>query len=207
MPKLTFDNLPKEKKEKLVEAAFNEFSRVPYEEVSINQIIKDAEISRGSFYMYFENKLDLLIYLLKDFLSDMIIECFIDFKKCNYDPFILFESLFDYVDKNCAENTNKSFFEHLFSRLRIEHNEDFMKQIYKDTSEMMGKSDILMMMKNGIYGKCDEELISNVLDILFMITQHRVVNLMIKGEDSTLSKKKLLAEFELVKNGLLYSIR
>ena len=37
--------------EKLINSALNEFSKVSYHEASINNIINDASISRGSFYM------------------------------------------------------------------------------------------------------------------------------------------------------------
>ena len=43
-----------------------EFASVPYEKVSINKIIRSAGISRGSFYTYFEDKRDLLSFLLED---------------------------------------------------------------------------------------------------------------------------------------------
>ena len=58
MPSSTFLNLPAQKQEKLLEAATREFSQRPYTEASINQIIKDAGIPRGSFYMYFTDKED-----------------------------------------------------------------------------------------------------------------------------------------------------
>ena len=64
MPKQTFFHLPEEKKKRLLEAARVEFSRVPLKDSSIANIVKIAEIPRGSFYQYFESKEDLLrIYL------------------------------------------------------------------------------------------------------------------------------------------------
>ena len=51
MPSSTFLNLPAEKQEKLLKAATREFSHRPFNEASINQIIKEAGIPRGSFYM------------------------------------------------------------------------------------------------------------------------------------------------------------
>ena len=66
MPTTTFFNLPEGKRHKLLSAARAEFRRVPYEDASINQIIRGAEISRGSFYMYFEDKDDLFQYLLQE---------------------------------------------------------------------------------------------------------------------------------------------
>lgn len=66
MPTERFKNLPEEKKKKILQAAFAEFSRVPMEKVSINKIIQAADISRGSFYTYFMDKTDLLNYILND---------------------------------------------------------------------------------------------------------------------------------------------
>lgn len=64
MPTERFMRLPKEKIEAIRIAAAKEFMRVPPEEVSINRIIHDADISRGSFYTYFEDKQDLLRWLI-----------------------------------------------------------------------------------------------------------------------------------------------
>ncbi len=69
MPSSTFLNLPAEKQEKLLEAATREFSHRPFNEASINQIIKEAGIPRGSFYMYFQDKEDLFRYLLKGYVK------------------------------------------------------------------------------------------------------------------------------------------
>ena len=68
MSSSTFLNLPAEKQEKLLEAATREFSHKPFNEASINQIIKEAGIPRGSFYMYFQDKEDLFRYLLKGYV-------------------------------------------------------------------------------------------------------------------------------------------
>ena len=66
MPTQRFLKLKEEKKQVILEAAVHEFSRVPYSSASINQIIKEADISRGSFYTYFESKYDLLRWLISD---------------------------------------------------------------------------------------------------------------------------------------------
>lgn len=64
MPTERFYRLPQEKAEVIRKAAAREFMRVPPEEASINRIIRDAEISRGSFYTYFTDKDDLLRWLI-----------------------------------------------------------------------------------------------------------------------------------------------
>ena len=54
MPTQTFFHLPKEKQKRLIEAARIEFSRVPLKEASIANIVKLADIPRGSFDQYLE---------------------------------------------------------------------------------------------------------------------------------------------------------
>lgn len=59
LPSSTFLNLAPEKQEKLLSAAVREFTERPYNEASINRIVREAGIPRGSFYMYFRDKEDL----------------------------------------------------------------------------------------------------------------------------------------------------
>lgn len=65
MPKDTFYNLSEEKKQKIYAAAVKEFSTQRFSEASINQIVKTAEIPRGSFYQYFEGKEDVYLYMFE----------------------------------------------------------------------------------------------------------------------------------------------
>ena len=58
MPSETFLRLTEEKRTRLVDAAWEEVLRVPFEEMSINKIILRARIPRGSFYQYFTDKKD-----------------------------------------------------------------------------------------------------------------------------------------------------
>ena len=52
MPTKTFLNLHKEKQDVLLKAAFEEFKLHPLSDASINKIIQEAHIPRGSFYQY-----------------------------------------------------------------------------------------------------------------------------------------------------------
>ena len=66
MPTQTFSKLPEEKKRRIFLAIYDELKRVPFPEISINQIIKNAGIPRGSFYQYFENKEDAFDYFIEE---------------------------------------------------------------------------------------------------------------------------------------------
>ena len=65
MPTNTFFNLTKEKKERVINAALDEFADKGYTNASITNIVNMAEIAKGSFYQYFEGKEDLYKYILK----------------------------------------------------------------------------------------------------------------------------------------------
>ena len=64
MPRDTFVRLAEEKRRRFLDAAWAEFSRVPFAEVSINRIVRGAGIPRGSFYQYFTDREELFRYLL-----------------------------------------------------------------------------------------------------------------------------------------------
>jgi len=66
MPKPTFNNLKADKKEKLTKAFLREFSIKTYDEASLSSVVKLLGIAKGSIYQYFEDKLDLFMYLVAE---------------------------------------------------------------------------------------------------------------------------------------------
>lgn len=52
-----------ERKNELIEAALDEFSIHSYRNASLNKIIKNAGISKGTFYYHFEDKKTLYLFL------------------------------------------------------------------------------------------------------------------------------------------------
>ena len=64
MPKNTFFNLQEEKRERIIEAAIDEFAKNLYHNASITRIVDNSGIAKGSFYQYFEDKKDLFKYIL-----------------------------------------------------------------------------------------------------------------------------------------------
>lgn len=65
MPKDTFNNLPEEKRNHILEIAIQEFATNPYDVASISNIVRKAGIAKGSFYQYFEDKKDLYRTLIE----------------------------------------------------------------------------------------------------------------------------------------------
>ena len=97
MPSQTFYNLPPAKREKLLRAARAEFARVPYDQVSINRIVRAAGIPRGSFYMYFSDKEELFRYLMEDCGRQMTEDLACRLRQAEGDVFAAFQALFEYL--------------------------------------------------------------------------------------------------------------
>ncbi len=71
MPNPIFFHLPEAKRQRLMDAIWDEFTTFPYIEVSINRIIQSAGISRGSFYQYFSGKQDVFAYLINSVMESI----------------------------------------------------------------------------------------------------------------------------------------
>lgn len=113
MIKQTFYNLPDPKRERIYQAIKAEFDRVPLDKISINSIIKEANISRGSFYQYFDDKGDLYD-IFADKVMENIKECFTStLVKYKGDIFATIEEVmtlhFRKINQPKAKNQMKKF--------------------------------------------------------------------------------------------------
>ena len=70
-----FLNLPAEKRERIINAALGEFAQKGYKNASTNEIVKEANISKGLLFHYFTNKKNLFLFLL-DYSSDIFLHEF-----------------------------------------------------------------------------------------------------------------------------------
>ena len=118
MPSDTFLRLNEDKKKKLLDASFKEFSLNNFNDASINRIIKEAGISRGSFYMYFEDKKDLYFYLLEQYGEILADNMKKDLIKNRGDLFKMFQ---DNIEEsyNSFKNNNINFFKKSLENITI----------------------------------------------------------------------------------------
>lgn len=118
MPKSTFFNLPEEKRERIIQTAMEEFSKAPYQDISINHLIKCMNIPTGSFYQYFEDKKDLYFYILSFYMDDALENSFQSGKKLDLfnsqkqqNTTAIFYKTHNYMKHYqaiCVDNFNKS---------------------------------------------------------------------------------------------------
>ena len=131
MPKDTFFNLPKDKQQKLITAIKNELSRVPFAQLSINQIIKEADIARGSFYQYFTDRFDMLEYIMLQFRQEMQNQLIERLQQNGGDLFDLFDFVFNCCIEMSQKEENGALYRNVMSDIKV--NAEFYLKI-KDTN-------------------------------------------------------------------------
>lgn len=199
MPSETFKNLDENKKQRLIKAAIEEFSRVSFSEASINNIINNAKISRGSFYMYFENKDDLFKYILnfhKQKFNELIK---INLKKNNGDIKRAFGDMFDDIINYISKN-NVDFFKNVFLNMNymnqnyiVPRKEDYSKKNINEFSEYVNQ-DILNIN--------EKVTLSDIFEILLGITIPAIIHSIIVKVPIEIIKDKYMKKLELVCYGI-----
>ncbi|WP_160722952.1 TetR/AcrR family transcriptional regulator [Bacillus sp. USDA818B3_A] len=199
MPKITFINLPEEKKQTLIAAMKKEFSRVPLYDASIANIVKSANIPRGSFYQYFEDKEDAFFFLFNDLVLRIRHNFVILLKKYDGD---LFDTMIEFYQLIIMEEEDVHFLKNAFLNMTYKIELSFSK-IFKgqDTSGQL--SEFLSLLNTSQLNISNHRELFHLLQIVFTITLRNVVEKFAKelSKEDALANYKL--EIELLKNGLV----
>lgn len=117
MPTETFFNLPKEKQQRILDAAKKEFSRASLKDASIANVIKDAEIPRGSFYQYFKDKEDLYYYYFQTVRHDGHRYLISSIQQAKGDLFQGFEEYFAWMVPEIFVGDHALFYKNVFTNM------------------------------------------------------------------------------------------
>ena len=197
MPKSTFYNLNKDKKEKIKKAIKNEFSKNPFSKASISNIIEEAQIPRGSFYQYFDDKEDALKYIL-DEVAQKERKKIIDILNRNSgDIFKTSIESFDYiVNKNISEKEIQ-FLKNIVQEIK-EENIDFQLPIrsnFKSTVEKWNINTESLNIKS-------EEDLKYILRILFIVTKTQIMDVILKRISKEKARENLIKQIQILKEGM-----
>lgn len=201
MPTNTFFNLSEEKKDKILKAANKEFARVSLEQASIKNIVEDAEIARGSFYQYFEDKQDLFEYLMTQKIGNMQKNLFDMIERENGNIINIFINVYDHLIKIGKLRKNNKFFRQIFENIKTSDNLMFIKKdvtknnIEQTLYELYNKNKDILNVKN-------EEEFKLVIEMLFAITRRRIVE-SFKSSNLVEAREDYLKEIEFLKRGIL----
>lgn len=201
MPSSTFYNLPDEKREKLIMAIKEELQRVSFDQVSINKIIQTANIPRGSFYQYFEDKDDMIEYLLSDYNNIMIEEAKKSLIRNKGDIFIM---LSDIVSLTVGFATSAKvepdrFYTNLLGDMNT--NRKFFIRMYKENERLVEEfSSYVDYQMLSLEEKSDFHYILEILSSIFLCAISEIF-LNISGHE--IAVMKFNRKLELVKNGFI----
>ena len=204
MPTERFHHLPEEKKRKIRLAAVEEFSRVPLEKVSINKIIQAAEISRGSFYTYFEDKSDLLCYIMKDLHTTTIDSLISHLKETGGDFFQTIDQLM--VDLlGSPQIANSDFFRHVMTGLTLSRNVEQFLWGFADSTEECALLEQRLYELTDLSG-CDihsRDDFHALLELTTMLVISMVGKNLICTQPPEQVLKQFRRQFYYLKNGIL----
>lgn len=142
LPKDTFYNLEKEKKDRITEVLTKEFSDKAFADVNIKTIVENLSIARGSFYQYFENLYDSYFYILDNKTYDIHLLFMQTLKKNNGDISLCLDDfgyeIADIIFDDSCYNLYKNRFLHWNEYLeenRIKNHQDYNK-VFDKAKEM-----------------------------------------------------------------------
>lgn len=204
MPKDTFFNLPKEKQNRIIKAVVKEISNVPVVEMSINKIIQEADIPRGSFYQYFRDKNDVIEYIMEDHLSFIKAGVVSSFKENGGDVFIAMENIVKGTIEFGLKSENKNFCRNILSQVNsnmessvecaFDQEREFL-EIFKqniNTEELRSHS---------------QEDIEILLELLFSALKDAVARCLYDVDNAEEIVRKYKKQLEMIKKGALKEIK
>ena len=202
MPTQTFFNLPEEKQHRLTQAARDEFSRVPFDKASINQIVQAAGVSRGSFYQYFDSKEDVLQYILSGFRQKGLAQAKQSLADSGGDLFAMFCHIFDYTISHAACEINLDFCRNLFT------DQGLVNRVFGQGGAGC-KLDALTAMAQAISPFVDrehlaantEDDLAQMLGVLWLVTGNTLARAFWDPPQRDTVRAQFLRQMELVKNG------
>jgi AcrR family transcriptional regulator len=198
MPTATFYRLPAEKQERVFRAAVREFSRSHFPEASINRIVKDAGIPRGSFYQYFQGKKDIFLYVLEE-ISREKLEVFArageEAEKKGFFPSVgkAIPAIFAWAEQREEYN--------MIGFRMVEDGSSLMQEWF---GRMKGSAGVILRMiendqKNGrIRGDVDPESVTEFLSVIAV----SLLRAYYQSEDKSEIVKKINLYFDILYHGL-----
>lgn len=196
----TFLRLPEEKRKRFLDAAWEEFTAVPYTDVSINKIVRRARIPRGSFYQYFTDKTDLFAYLLND-IRDHFAQSFAELlTQAEGDIFrvqlLAYDSFIQRREEDCSPQLDR-----MIRLLRVNVGLDLEKL----TSGLPGKplEVLLDRLDASRLRRQDPEFARRVFSMATLNLGTAMMDSLTKPERSAEYRQELVERLEIIKYGSL----
>ncbi|MHC5248183.1 TetR family transcriptional regulator [Enterococcus sp. LJL90] len=182
MPKTTFFNLSKEKQERIFKAAVGVFSNTPLREAKVSEIIKQADISRGAFYKYFENVDDLFQWTYQQIKVDAHNLIFTALENTKGDLFLALEMFFLDFLKSVDSSHYQGYFKVMMLNGEVELDQQVLATPPNGETQEVGIQKQFFTLINTrdlklTNGREYQELVNFIMDIMHqLIKQHLIMH-------------------------------
>ena len=150
----------KQKKEAIVNSAFSLFIQKGVNNTSIADIMKKAELAKGTFYLYFKDKFEVRDYLIRKKATQIFERAQfalseIDIKGFEEKIIFLVDNILDQLNENklllrfISKNLSWGIFRHAILNLPVENGinaEDYMKKLFEESDQQFRNPEMLMFM-------------------------------------------------------------
>ena len=202
MIKKTFYNLPYEKRKRITDAVIKEFMERPNEKVSINRIIKTAEISRGSFYQYFDDKVDLIEIITKTMFEESSNKAKEILKLSCGDLFVMYIKMFDYFDDYSSQKQTMKIMRNIVDSFKA--NDDLVSEYLKNRFNIaLSNSEIYLMVDRQNLKFQDNESVKCLIEILTQVLKNAIFDVFVAGSDREEVRERLIKKIDIIKQGAI----
>ena len=193
MPRNTFFNLNANKRKEIIDAAIIEFSNLTIDKATVKGIIANANISRGSFYKYFDDIDDLFYYTIQIVEEQLYVRIIENLKKYDGDLFVSVRLAFN----NEIERVKKfkSFFTNIYL---ASNNPDNEINKLKNATIERGIRNISKYVNPVDFRSIDVSiLIAMMLNRIHELSRLAIIN----DEDSDILVKQFVESLKILKFG------
>lgn len=200
MIKKTFYNLPYEKRKRITDAVIKEFMERPNEKVSINRIIKTAEISRGSFYQYFDDKVDLIEIITKTMFEESSNKAKEILKLSCGDLFVMYIKMFDYFGDYSSQKQTMKIMRNIVDSFKA--NDDLVSEYLKNRFNIaLSNSEIYLIVDRQNLKFQDNESVKCLIEILTQVLKNAIFDVFVAGSDREEVRERLIKKIDIIKQG------
>lgn len=200
MIKKTFYNLPYEKRKRITDAVIKEFMERPNEKVSINRIIKTAEISRGSFYQYFDDKVDLIEIITKTMFDESSNKAKEILKLSCGDLFVMYIKMFDYFGDYSSQKQTMKIMRNIVDSFKA--NDDLVSEYLKNRFNIaLSNNEIYLMVDRQNLKFQDNKSVKCLIEILTQVLKNAIFDVFVAGSDREEVRERLIKKIDIIKQG------
>ncbi len=166
-----FGRISQEKRDRIYEAAINEFAVFGYMNANTNKIARNAGISVGSLFQYFDSKEDLFLTTVKH-CATLMKEALELIMEGDEDILVKVEKLLRTIQRHSRANVNMI---RLYNEMATQSNSKIIGEIVLDLEEVTAKlyADLIRKAQSEQEARidCDPGMFAFLLDNIFMMLQ------------------------------------